>query len=108
MSKGSEAINITWDEYKLTNGLFAGNSIEQIYPSLKAISHPLRLKILCIISQKDASVKELVIKLGTTQSNVSQHLRILKDAGVVASRRVDNFSFYRIICPAILQIIGKN
>ena len=101
----SNAINT---EFKLTNGLFAGSNIEQIYPSLKAISHPLRLKILCLISQQDASVKELVKALGTSQSNVSQHLRILKDGGVVASTRVDNFSFYRIICPAILQIIGKN
>ncbi len=103
----NNATNTIKTEYNFTNGLFAGNNIEQIYPSLKAISHPIRLKILCLISQKEVNVKELVIKLGTTQSNVSQHLRILKDGGVVASRRVNNYSFYRIISPAILQIIGK-
>ena len=95
-------------EFQFTKGLFAGSNTEQIYPRLRAMSHPLRLKILCLLSQKDASVKELVMKLGTTQSNVSQHLRVLRDGGVVASKRIDNFSFYRIICPAILQILGKS
>jgi len=104
-----QAAITTRKEYLFTNGLFAGSDIEQVYPSLKAISHPLRLKILCLISNdrcEDISVKELVHILGTSQSNISQHLRILKDNGVITSKKVDQFSFYRIVCPAVLQIIG--
>lgn len=95
-------------EFQFTTGLFAGNNTEQICPSLKAMAHPVRLKILCFLSRKEACVKELVAMLGTTQSNISQHLRILKDAGVVASTRVDSHSFYRITCSATNQMIGAS
>lgn len=104
----NEVVNASKTEFHFISGLFAGSNTEQVHLSLKAISHPMRLKILCLISKKEANVKELVSELGTTQSNVSQHLRILKDGGVVASTRVDNYSFYRIICPATRQIIGKS
>lgn len=95
-------------EFQFTKGLFAGNNTEQIYPALKAMAHPVRLKILCSLSRKEACVKELVAMLGTTQSNTSQHLRILKDAGVVSVTRVDSHSFYRITCPATHKIIGAS
>ena len=104
----NEVINPARTEFSFTNGLFAGSKIEKVYPCLKAISHPLRLRILCLLSQNDACVQDLVGKLGTSQSNISQHLRILKDGGVVALKRVDNYSFYRIVCPATRQIIGKS
>ena len=103
----NEVVNASKTEFHFISGLFAGNNTEQVHLSLKAIAHPLRLKILCMMSRQEVCVQEMVTKLGTTQSNISQHLRILRDGGVVASTRVDNFSFYRIVCPAILQIIGK-
>ena len=104
----SEFIKARREEIRFTSGLFAGSNTDQIYPSLKAIANPFRLQILCYISQKEACVTDIVTKLGTTQSNVSQHLRILKDSGVIDARKVDNFSFYRIISPTICQIIGSN
>ena len=98
--------NTTKNEFEFKNGLFTGSNTEQIYPKLKAVAHPLRLQILYLISQKETCVQELVKKLGTTQSNVSQHLRLLRDNKIVVATRVDNYSFYRIICPATLQIVG--
>ena len=47
--------------------------------SIKAISHPLRLKILCMLGNQELSVQELLDKLGTTQSNLSQHLATLRN-----------------------------
>ena len=44
-------------EFKFTKGLFAGNNTEQIYPALKAMAHPVRLKILCFLSRREACVK---------------------------------------------------
>lgn len=98
-------MNTTGTEFKFTKGLFAGNNTEQIYPSLKVMGHPMRLKILCLMSQREICVKDLTTELGSTQSNISQHLRILRNGGVVASRKVDNYSFYRIVSPVILQIL---
>ncbi len=94
-------------DLQIKNGIFAGSYSEELYPALNAIAHPMRLKILCLISQKEISVKMLYNTLGTTQSNISQHLRKLKDGGVVASRREDNYMYYRIVSPIILKIMGE-
>ena len=46
--------------------------------ALKAISHLLRLKILCVIGAEEACVQDIVDAVGTSQSNISQHLAILR------------------------------
>lgn len=65
--------------------------------SLKAMGHPLRLKILCILAGgNEISVQDLVDLVGTSQSNISQHLSILRDKGILASRKDANKVYYRI------------
>ncbi|OOY79885.1 ArsR/SmtB family transcription factor, partial [Solemya velum gill symbiont] len=46
--------------------------------ALKAMSHPLRLKILCTLGEEEVSVQDIVEQVGTSQSNISQHLAILR------------------------------
>ena len=54
--------------------LFADeDDIERASRSLKAISHPLRLKILCTLGGQEVSVQEIVDYVGTSQSNISQY-----------------------------------
>ena len=62
--------------------------------SLKAMSHPLRLKILCTLGDKEVSVQDIVDAVGTSQSNISQHLAILRDKGILASRKDANKVYY--------------
>jgi len=74
--------------------------------SLKAMAHPLRLKILCILGgMKEASVQDLVDMVGTSQSNISQHLSILRDKEILGSRKVANKVYYRISDDQILRLI---
>ncbi|MEH6457389.1 MAG: metalloregulator ArsR/SmtB family transcription factor [Cocleimonas sp.] len=73
--------------------------------SLKAISHPLRLKILCILGENEVSVQDIVEYVGTSQSNVSQHLAILRDKGILASRKEANRVFYRVEDARTLKLI---
>jgi ArsR family transcriptional regulator len=73
--------------------------------SLKAMSHPLRLKILCTLADQELSVQEIVDAVGTSQSNISQHLAILRDKGIIASRKNANRVFYRVGDARILQLI---
>ena len=76
--------------------------------SMKAMAHPLRLKILCILGGSlEISVQDLVEQVGTSQSNISQHLSILRDKGILASRKDANKVYYRIGDPKILQLIGS-
>ena len=73
--------------------------------SLKAISHPLRLKILCMLGDNEISVQNIVEYVGSSQSNVSQHLAILKDKGILASRKEANRVFYRVEDARMLKLI---
>lgn len=76
--------------------------------SLKAMAHPLRLKILCILGgTTEVSVQDIVDQVGTSQSNISQHLSILRDKGIIASRKDANKVYYRISDPKILQLISS-
>ena len=87
--------------------LFADDAdIERASRSLKAMSHPLRLKILCTLGDEEVSVQDIVEHVGTSQSNISQHLAILRDKGILASRKDANRVFYRVGDSRTLQLIG--
>ena len=67
---------------------------------MQAMAHPLRLKILCLVGNQELSVLEIVDAVGTTQSNVSQHLAVLRDHAILVARKEANKVFYRIEDPA--------
>jgi ArsR family transcriptional regulator len=80
--------------------------IEQAARAMKAMSHPLRLKILCVLGNDEASVQDIVEAVGTSQSNVSQHLGILRDKGVLVARKDANRVYYRVSDERTLALIG--
>lgn len=63
---------------------------------LQCIAHPLRLLIICMLAKRELFVGEIIASLGTTKGNISQHLRILADNGLIARRRDGNKIIYRI------------
>ena len=79
--------------------------IDQASRSLKAMSHPLRLKILCVLGNKEVSVQDIVENVGTSQSNISQHLAILRDKGILKSRKDANRVFYKVGDERTLKLI---
>lgn len=81
-------------------------NIEQAARALKAMAHPLRLKILCVIGDSELPVMEIVNKVGTTQSNVSQHLDILREKGIVVSRREGSKILCRVKSKEILELMA--
>lgn len=80
--------------------------IDRASRSLKAMSHPLRLKILCTLGDREVSVQDIVENVGTSQSNISQHLAILRDKGILASRKDANRVYYRVGDERTLRLIG--
>jgi ArsR family transcriptional regulator len=87
--------------------LFANDAdIERASRSLKAMSHPLRLKILCTLGGDEVSVQHIVDHVGTSQSNISQHLAILRDKGILAARKDANRVYYRVGDARTLRLIG--
>src|SRR5512147_2769939 len=83
-----------------------GESIRQASDAMQAMAHPLRLKILCLVGNQELSVLEIVEAVGTSQSNISQHLAVLRDQGVLSSRKEANKVFYKVEDPRILQMIA--
>lgn len=73
--------------------------------ALKAIAHPLRLKIMCVLGDQEACVQEIVDAVGTSQSNISQHLAILREKGVLLTRKDANRVYYRVGDARTLRLI---
>ena len=74
--------------------------------ALKAMAHPLRWRILCALGNQELSVREIVDKIGTSQSNISQHLEQLRNKNIVTSRKEANRIYYRIRNDQLLMLIG--
>ncbi|MCE5329613.1 metalloregulator ArsR/SmtB family transcription factor [bacterium] len=69
----------------------------------KTISNPKRQAILDSLREGELTVGEIVVKTGIPQANISQHLSLLKDKGIVVVRRHGNNSFYSISNPKIIE-----
>ena len=81
--------------------------IEAMSKLLKSMSHPIRLKILCLLQDSEMSVGELRDQVETTNANVSQHLNILRSQGIINYRKDANFIYNRIVDKRILELIQK-
>src|SRR3954462_15003473 len=82
------------------------DSIHQASAAMQAIAHPMRLKILCLVGNQELSVLEIVEAVGTTQSNISQHLAVLREQGILDSRKDANKVFYRVADSRVLKMIA--
>jgi len=90
-----------------TSGLLTRDEdIDRASRSMKAIAHPLRLKILCTLGNQEISVQDIVEKVGTSQSNISQHLAILRDKGILTARKDANRVYYRVGDARTLRLIS--
>src|SRR3979411_638256 len=82
--------------------------IERLARAMRAIAHPLRLKILCVLGEHELSVQDIVEAVGTSQSNVSQHLAILREKRLLSPRKNANRVFYSgTDQPTLLLIVTR-
>jgi len=75
--------------------------------ALKAMGHPLRWRILCALGDQEVTVGDLARLIGTTQSNMSQHLDQLRNKRILVSRKEANRMYYRVRNEALLELIGS-
>ena len=64
---------------------------------LKAVAHPIRIRIVALLCRGEENVTALAEKIGASQAIVSQQLRILRSHGLVAASREGGFARYRIV-----------
>jgi len=77
---------------------------------LKALGHPVRLKMVEGLLGRECNVNKMVKALGLPQSTVSQHLGILKNRGIVQIRKDGVKTCYRVVDARIaelMKILGK-
>ncbi len=69
----------------------------------KAFAHPARLHILDLLGGTPCSAQELQRRLHITKANLSQHMRILRTAGVVVSERQNRRLYYYLAFPQVKE-----
>ncbi|HWP45449.1 MAG TPA: metalloregulator ArsR/SmtB family transcription factor [Blastocatellia bacterium] len=91
-----------------------GEALELIAARFRVLSEPTRLKILHTLGEGERSVGELVEAIGGSQANVSKHLAILLDAGLVSRRRDGVTIYYRVadetvfeLCETVCSSLGQ-
>ena len=72
---------------------------------LRILGHPVRLSLLRMLFEREWSVNEMARELEISQSNLSQHLTLLKDRGIIASLRDGHQVFYGIVDRRVLQFL---
>lgn len=72
------------------------NRADEVAGLLKTLAHPARLMLACKLAEGEYGVGELETMLGIRQPTLSQQLGVLRDAGIVATRREAKQIFYRL------------
>ena len=70
--------------------------IELIARRFRVLAEPTRIKLLDLLRGREASVQELTDAIGSTQQNVSKHLGVLRQEGIVGRAKRGNYSYYSI------------
>jgi DNA-binding transcriptional ArsR family regulator len=78
--------------------------VELIARRLRVIAEPTRIKLLDRLRATEASVQELTDAVGSTQQNVSKHLAVLVDAGIVARRRHGSSLRYHVVDESVYRL----
>ena len=94
---------MTLEGKKMTEPL---NPVYEIQAEIfKAIGHPIRLQIVKFLQDGERTVTEIVKAVNAEQSNVSRHLSLLRQAGVLSSRKEGLKVYYSLRIPNLTQIL---
>ncbi|HEX6641058.1 MAG TPA: metalloregulator ArsR/SmtB family transcription factor [Thermoanaerobaculia bacterium] len=80
------------------------DAIDLVAARFRTLGEPIRIQLLQALQRGERNVSDLVASVGSTQSNVSKHLRILQDAGLVRRRQDGNNVYYSIADPTVFAL----
>lgn len=80
---------------------------EQISKLLALIGQPARIRILLIIGEQEACVCHIETALGMRQASISQHLMVLRKAGLVSTQRSGRNIYYQLTHPEIIDLLKQ-
>jgi len=82
------------------------STLEIAAECLRTIAHPCRLRMIHVLLQAECSVGELAELCGIPSHMASEHLRLLKDRGLLGSRREGRKIYYNIAEPGLASIMA--
>ncbi|MBX9425140.1 MULTISPECIES: helix-turn-helix transcriptional regulator [Streptomyces] len=74
---------------------------------IRVLGDPLRLRIVTLLARETLCTTHLVEETGAKQTNLSNHLRVLREAGVVETEPCGRFTYYRLRPDVIEQLAGQ-
>ena len=92
----NKIVTITEEEIKTWHLDMPDEMLEAISNRFKLLSEPMRLKILRALCEQERTVNEIVNEVNASQANISKHLALMLDNGVVKRRKDGLKCFYRI------------
>ncbi len=72
----------------------------------KTLGHPVRIRVLELLSQREHAVSEMLAEIGIEAANLSQQLSILRRAGLVTARREGLTVTYAITTPEVAELLA--
>ncbi|KPC84397.1 MULTISPECIES: ArsR/SmtB family transcription factor [Streptomyces] len=74
---------------------------------IRVLGDPLRLRIVTLLARETLCTSHLVEETGARQTNLSNHLRVLREAGVVDTEPCGRFTYYKLRPDVIAQLAGQ-
>jgi ArsR family transcriptional regulator len=74
---------------------------------IRVLADPLRLRIVTLLARETLCTTHLVEETGARQTNLSNHLRVLREAGVVETEPCGRFTYYKLRPDVIAQLAGQ-
>ncbi|MGW0469491.1 ArsR/SmtB family transcription factor [Streptomyces sp. NPDC003027] len=74
---------------------------------IRVLGDPLRLRIVTLLARETLCTTHLVEETGARQTNLSNHLRVLREAGVVETEPCGRFTYYRLRPDVIARLAGQ-
>lgn len=81
--------------------------VELIARRFRVIGEPMRIRLLDRLRDGEATVNELTEALGASQQNVSKHLAVLAEAGILGRRKQGNHVHYRIVDDGVFALCDE-
>ncbi len=78
--------------------------VQQVAEYFSILSEPMRLRLLNLLREREYCVQELVDATQTSQANVSKHLKVMLQAGVLSRRSEGTSAYYRVEDPLIYEL----
>ena len=98
----NKTLTITDEEVKKWHLNMPDEMLDAIASRFKLLSEPMRLKILRTLCEREHTVQEIVNEINASQANISKHLALMYESGIVSRRKEGLKSYYRIIDESVI------